>query len=41
MMELIAKIFIGYLVDKNLPGDDKVYSDLADEILSHKPKQGY
>ncbi len=41
MMELIAKIFIGFLVDKNLPGDDKVYSDLADEILSHKPKQGY
>lgn len=32
---------IGYLADKNLPGDDIVYSDLADEILSHKPEQGY
>lgn len=32
---------IGYLTDKNLPGDDIVYSDLADEILSHKPEQGY
>lgn len=32
---------IGYLADKNLPGDDVVYSDLADEILVHKPEQGY
>ena len=32
---------IGFLVDKNVPGDDIVYSDLADEILSHKPEQGY
>lgn len=32
---------IGYLADKNLPGDDIVYSDLADEILNHKPEQGY
>lgn len=32
---------IGYLTDKNLPGDDIVYSDLADEILANKPEQGY
>ena len=32
---------IGYLNDKNLPGDDIIYSELADEILSHKPEQGY
>ncbi len=32
---------IGYLTDRNLPGDDIVYSDLTDEILSHKPEQGY
>jgi len=32
---------IGYLTDRNLPGDDIVYSDLADEILTHKPEQGY
>lgn len=32
---------IGFLVDKNVPGDDIVYSDLADEILCHKPEQGY
>ena len=32
---------IGFLVDKNVPGDDIVYSELADEILSHKPEQGY
>lgn len=32
---------IGYLTDKNLPGDDIIYSELADEILSHKPEQGY
>lgn len=32
---------IGFLVDKNVSGDDIVYSDLADEILIHKPEQGY
>lgn len=32
---------IGFLVDKNVPGDDIVYSELADEILLHKPEQGY
>ena len=32
---------VGFLVDKNVPGDVIVYSDLADEILRNKPKQGY
>lgn len=32
---------IGFLMDKNVPGDELVYNDLADEILSHKPEQGY
>lgn len=32
---------IGFLVDKNVPGDEIVYSDLADEVLSKKPEQGY
>ena len=32
---------IGFLVDKNVPGDDIVYSELTDEILLHKPEQGY
>lgn len=32
---------IGYLQDKNVPGDEIVYSDLADEILCYPPEQGY
>ncbi len=32
---------IGFLQDKNVPGDEIVYSDLADEIFEHLPKQGY
>ena len=32
---------IGFLIDKNVPGDEIVYSDLADEILNIKPEQGY
>lgn len=32
---------IGFLQDKNVPGDDIVYNDLADEILDYPPKQGY
>lgn len=32
---------IGYLQDKNVPGDEIVYNDLAEEILSHVPVQGY
>lgn len=32
---------IGFLVDKNVPGDEIVYDDLAEEILINKPCQGY
>lgn len=32
---------IGFLMDKNVPGDEIVYSDLADEVLNKKPEQGY
>lgn len=32
---------IGLLNDKNVPGDEITYSDLADEILENPPKQGY
>lgn len=32
---------IGYLQDKNLPGDEIVYNQLADEILRNAPNQGY
>lgn len=32
---------IGFLRDKNIPGDDLIYSNLADEILTSPPEQGY
>ena len=32
---------IGLLSDKNVPGDEIIYSDLADEILAIPPHQGY
>lgn len=32
---------IGFLQDKNVPGDEIVYNDLAEEILACPPKQGY
>lgn len=32
---------IGFLQDKNVPGDDIVYNDLAHEILDYPPEQGY
>ena len=32
---------IGFLQDKNVPGDEIVYNDLADEILNYPPEQGY
>lgn len=32
---------IGYLQDKNIPGDEIVFNDLADEILAYPPEQGY
>lgn len=32
---------IGFLQDRNVPGDEIVYNNLADEILSNPPEQGY
>lgn len=32
---------IGFLEDRNIPGDEIVYRDLADEILCNPPVQGY
>lgn len=32
---------IGFLQDRNVPGDEIVYDDLAEEILNHEPMQGY
>lgn len=32
---------VGFFIDKNVPGDELVYSDLAEEVLSHTPEQGY
>lgn len=32
---------IGLLNDKNVPGDEITYNDLADEILASPPQQGY
>lgn len=32
---------IGLLYDRNIPGDDITYDDLADEILKYPPQQGY
>lgn len=32
---------VGLLNDKNVPGDDIVYGELADEILANPPLQGY
>lgn len=32
---------ISFLQDRNVPGDDIVYNDLANEILKHTPAQGY
>ena len=32
---------IGFLQDKNVPGDEITYNELADEILDFPPKQGY
>lgn len=32
---------IGFLADKNVPGDEVVYNELADEILLNTPEQGY
>lgn len=32
---------IGFLEDRNVPGDEIVYNDLAEEILDYPPVQGY
>ena len=32
---------IGLLYDRNVPGDEVTYNDLADEILANPPQQGY
>ncbi|WP_289301415.1 restriction endonuclease [Sporofaciens musculi] len=32
---------IGFLQDKNVPGDEIIYNELADEILNNPPEQGY
>lgn len=32
---------MGFLADKNVPGDEIIYSELADEILNVRPEQGY
>lgn len=32
---------VGYLQDRNVPGDETVYEELAREILQNPPKQGY
>lgn len=32
---------MAFLSDKNMPGDDVVYNALADEIMQHRPNQGY
>lgn len=33
--------FIAYFVDKNLPGDEIIYENLASEIITNPPVQGY
>jgi len=32
---------ISYLQDRNVPGDEIIYKELANEILTHQPQQGY
>lgn len=32
---------IGFLQDRNVPGDEIVYNDLANEIFDYLPEQGY
>lgn len=32
---------IAYFVDRNIPGDEIVCNNLADELLQNKPEQGY
>ena len=37
----IKEDIMGFLEDKNVPGDEIVYNDLAEEILNTAPEQGY
>ena len=37
----IKEDIMGFLEDKNVPGDEIVYNDLAEEVLKSKPAQGY
>lgn len=32
---------IGFLQDKNVPGDEIIYNEIAEEILDYLPEQGY
>lgn len=32
---------IGFLMDRNVPGDEIVYTNLANEIMQNPPQQGY
>ena len=32
---------VGLLNDRNVPGDDIIYNELAEEILTNPPEQGY
>lgn len=32
---------IGFLEDRNIPGDEIIYNNLAEEILNNPPNQGY
>lgn len=41
LKEVNKEDIIALLNDKNVPGDELTYNDLANEILSNPPKQGY
>ena len=44
IQDALCEIYLtvpGLLKDKNVPGDEITYSDLADEILANPPQQGY
>ena len=44
IQDALCEIYLtvpGLLNDKNVPGDEITYSDLADEILANPPQQGY
>jgi hypothetical protein len=32
---------IGFLEDRNIPGDEIIFNELAEEILKSTPEQGY